>query len=373
MSNKKCFSLEHVARPLLSVASVTAQPQTSKTVPEVSTLFEVGPRPPKIRRREATAECAVAIYPYTKDAKTIWEACTAEKATLWQVQLEHNARDSITVGFYESFTKFLQQEESAPDSINGLVEAGIKLVLTDTSDPDRVGFIRWRAAFYVAGDVAALHNLLHLLDEFFVWVNKDRSPKVTARFFFSFKLCSNSLDRTFMRAYHSGIIYQLYHVRNVFVNKNVSSFYPYLGVEIGSIWDNLSYQEYLMYDPAKKVPLSIFDAQPPQGRKIMNVTLEQSSESELSLIFHGCTWQFRDVLEDAGLTASRYEEDGAWKYVHFLNVNVAKEEDIARLDKVFEETLKSLACRMLDAKTLRGEVKAFVERLGEEHEQLHFV
>ena len=181
MSNKKCFSLEHVARPLLSGASVTAQPETTKSVPKVSTLFEVGPRPPKIRRREATAECAVAIYPYTKDAKTIWEACTEPGVTLWQVQLEHNARDSITVGFYESFTKFLQQEESAPDSINGLAEAGIKLILTDTSDPDDVGFIRWRAAFYVAGELTALHNLLYSLDAFFVWVNQDRSPKVTAR------------------------------------------------------------------------------------------------------------------------------------------------------------------------------------------------
>ena len=181
MSNKKCFSLEHVARPLLSVASVTAQPETSKTVPNVSTLIEVGPRPPKLRRREATAECVVAIFPYTKDAKSIWEACTEEEATLWQVQLEHNARDSITVGFYESFTKFLQQEESAPDSISGLTEAGIKLILTDTSDPDDVGFIRWRAAFYVAGELTALHNLLYSLDAFFVWVNQDRSPKVTAR------------------------------------------------------------------------------------------------------------------------------------------------------------------------------------------------
>ena len=181
MSNKKCFSLEHVARPLLSVASVTAQPETSKTVPNVSTLIEVGPRPRKLRRREATAECVVAIFPYTKDAKTIWEACTEPGVTLWQVQLEHNARDSITVGFYESFTKFLQQEESAPDSINGLAEAGIKLILTDTADPDDVGFIRWRAAFYVAGELTALHNLLYSLDAFFVWVNQDRSPKVTAR------------------------------------------------------------------------------------------------------------------------------------------------------------------------------------------------
>ena len=154
MSNK--FSLKHVARPLLSVAAVTAQPETSKTVPKVSTLVEeVGPRPPKLRRREATAECVVAIFPYTKDAKTIWDACTVQGATLWQVQLEHNAIDSITVGFYESFSKFLQQEESAPDSINGLAEVGIKLIVTDASDPDQVGFIRWRAAFYVAGELDA--------------------------------------------------------------------------------------------------------------------------------------------------------------------------------------------------------------------------
>ena len=181
MSNKKSFSLEHVARPLLSVASVTTQPETSKTVPRVSALIEVGPRPPKVRRREATAECVVAIFPYTKDAKTIWDACTVQGATLWQVQLEHNAIDSITVGFYESFSKFLQQEESAPDSINGLAEVGIKLIVTDASDPDQVGFIRWRAAFYVAGELDALHNFLYSLDAFFVWVNQNRSPKVTAR------------------------------------------------------------------------------------------------------------------------------------------------------------------------------------------------
>ena len=155
--------------------------------------------------------------------------------------------------------------------------------------------------------------------------------------------------------------------------KQASSFYPYLGVEIGSIWESLSYQEYLMYDPARKVPLSIFDAQPVQGKRVMNVTLEQQSETEVTLIFHGCTWHFRDALEDAGVTASRYEEDGAWKYVHVLNVNVSKEENIAKVDAVFQDALKCLACRVLDSKTLKGDVKAFIERLGEEHEQLHFV
>ena len=128
-----------------------------------------------------------------------------------------------------------------------------------------------------------------------------------------------------------------------------------------------------MFDAARKVPLSIFDAQPVQGKRVMNVTLEQSSESELSLIFHGCTWHFRDALEDAGVTAARYEENGAWKYVHVLNVDVSKEEDIGKVDSVFQDALKCLACRVLDSKTLKGEVKAFVERVGEQHEQLFFV
>ena len=56
-----------------------------------------------------------------------------------------------------------------------------------------------------------------------------------------------------------------------------------------------------------------------------------------------------------------------------LNVDVSKEEDIAKVDSVFQDALKCLACRVLDAKTLKGEVKAFVERVGEQHEQLHFV
>ena len=125
--------------------------------------------------------------------------------------------------------------------------------------------------------------------------------------------------------------------------KNTSSFYPYLGVDIGSIWEILKYQEYLMYDPTKKLPLSVFEAQPVQGKRIMNVTLEQHSESEISFVFHGCTWNFRDVFEVAGLTAARYEENGATKYVYVLaNVTVSEEADIAKVDIVLQTVLKGL-------------------------------
>ena len=70
--------------------------------------------------------------------------------------------------------------------------------LLSSLDPDDVGFVRWRAAFYVAGKtVEALHNLLYLLDQFFVFANADREVRV------------------------------------------VTSLYPYLGVDIGDVWDEL--------------------------------------------------------------------------------------------------------------------------------------
>ena len=64
-----------------------------------------------------------------------------------------------------------------------------------------------------------------------------------------------------------------------------------------------------------------------------------------------------------------------FKYAHLLaNVNVSKEKDITKVDNVFQNALKCLACRVLDSKTLKGEeVQAFIERMSEKHEQLHFV
>ena len=76
----------------------------------------------------------VAIYPYTRDASTVWELCADTPGlTLWQVQMEHNVTaNSFTVGFYESFTKFLEQNEDTPDILRELSEqAMIKLVLAD--------------------------------------------------------------------------------------------------------------------------------------------------------------------------------------------------------------------------------------------------
>ena len=54
--------------------------------------------------------------------------------------------------------------------------AYIKLVTT-TDDPEAVGFIRWRNAFYAAGDVQALLNLLLLLGDFWFHVSGELSKE----------------------------------------------------------------------------------------------------------------------------------------------------------------------------------------------------
>ena len=56
-----------------------------------------------------------------------------------------------------------------------------------SSDPDGAGFVRWRVAFYVAGNTnEALINLLMLLDGYFVFINEGREERVTTRIIFWF-------------------------------------------------------------------------------------------------------------------------------------------------------------------------------------------
>ncbi len=41
--------------------------------------------------------------------------------------------------------------------------------------PPQVGYVQWRAAFYVAGADGAVRNFMHLFDDFFVFKAKQAS------------------------------------------------------------------------------------------------------------------------------------------------------------------------------------------------------
>ena len=59
-------------------------------------------------------------------------------------------------------------------------------VLTDRNDPDNIGFVQWRAAFYCGGAEGCLENFMALLDDFFVWKTKVPLDAIAARAWGSF-------------------------------------------------------------------------------------------------------------------------------------------------------------------------------------------
>ena len=145
-------------------------------IPKVSEItIEAGPKASATpRRRLQIAPVQVCIYKYTNDAGDCWETFKGDGIPLWQIQIDHNAQRSITFRLRESFEDYLRSanatDTSLPTSVVDIQKVeGIRLVIGDQKDPEDVGFVQWRSAFYLAGD---LNSFLLLLDGFLVWKEK---------------------------------------------------------------------------------------------------------------------------------------------------------------------------------------------------------
>ena len=151
----------------------------SRKIAKVADLVDVqqGPRPSIPRALPAKGDIVATLYRYSDDATTIWETCKEDGLLLWQVQIQHECRDSICFQVQERFNHYLQSDPSLPQNTAELQEkALIKLVVTTSDDEESVGFKQWRVAFYVAGrDDSALQNLMYLLDGFWSFFNTDKT------------------------------------------------------------------------------------------------------------------------------------------------------------------------------------------------------
>ena len=98
----------------------------------------------------------------------MWALYKDSNVKLWPVQIDHDARPSISVSIVRQFDEYLKDNANTtpgmPDSVQKLQqEAGIKQVLTNTEYPDSIGtFVQYRAAFYVAGEMDSLVDLFLL-------------------------------------------------------------------------------------------------------------------------------------------------------------------------------------------------------------------
>ena len=241
----------------------------SQKVPKASQLVmvEQGPRPLNPKRLPDSAPVHVCIFKITDCAGDCWAQYEGTEASLYQVQLQHEARPSCLFDLVRSFGDFLKavhtENESVPITMQDLQQCGIKLVLTDAQDPDGVGtFVQWRAAFYVVGDPQAkpVANFMMLLDEF--WP-------------FKAKVMGRDLE-------------VLYHPHTSVGNLSDTS-------------GELAYANCSVEDPSSIMPLGIFEAQPVVSKRIVTINIQPEGPDTASILVSGNLWVYRSRFDAHGI------------------------------------------------------------------------
>ena len=336
------------AKGKFNIAATSKRPasetqQVPSKIPRAAecTLVEKGPKPQtSAKRLPAHAPVTMCLYKVTDQACDVWNVFEDKPdVKLFQVQIEHAAKPSISFGLVDKFNSFLRtmhaRDETIPASLTDLQQqAGIKLVVTDRQDPDNVGFQQWRVAFYIAGSEITLKNFLYLLDSFFV-----HQSECMAR------------EKQFE-----------VHV------------YPHIGIDIADARANFSFEHYIMNDPALKLPLGIFEAQPVTGKKIVQMNLQPENADTMSVLLTGAIWNFRSRLDAHGVAGAYYGADENRRYIRIMkSIDVSDEAQQQRVTDMVTDVFKNLAIKVIidDAPEEESEVAEFVEKLRE-ISSLHF-
>ena len=134
-------------------AESSAAPGKSKVPKASECVVEEGPKPQRSAQRMPThAPVVVCLYKVTDEAGDVYREYDGQAdVKLYQVQISHEARPSVTFGVLDEFNSLLRKkhakDESMPASLVELQQkSGIKFVLTGRTDPDSIGFIQWRLA-----------------------------------------------------------------------------------------------------------------------------------------------------------------------------------------------------------------------------------
>ena len=156
----------------------------------------------------------------------------------------------------------------------------------------------------------------------------------------------------------------------------VVSLHPHTDIDINECWDLVLYETYTLHEPARTLPMSIFAAQPVQGKRVLMLTLQVESDDTISFVWYGATWPFRDRFDAAGVPGYSFDEDGQPKYCRVLEgVNTATDDRERALYVLGEGVLRNTAARVLVEGELKPGTNAFrfVQQQLRKRTHLHFV
>ena len=296
--------------------SAAAAPAKVAAVPVAGEIvIEQVPRPQQQRtpqRLPTTAPWVICIYKVTDSVGDVWDKFQGDSGlALYACVMDHACRPSALMYLRDAFNEFLraakQDNDAVPVDVASLMDLGIRLVIADATDPDGAGFVQWRVCFYVAGDLKAIHNFLILFDGFIAFKAKQ-------------------MAKTFEVRLH-----------------------PHKEVDLNPVWDDLTYEGYLLEEPAASLPLPLFSAQPVIGKKVVCLHLQPESSDTMSIIIQGPTYVFRSRFDEHGITGGYVGEGDQRKYYRVLKgLVVSNAEEKARvMDMLGDAVFKNLAMRVV--------------------------
>ena len=281
------------------------------------------------RNLPENAPCDVCIYRCTDQASDLWDIFHGkDDVPLYQIQLNHQAKRSMTYQMRENFNDYLatakDEDGAMPTNLAQLeTAAGVKLVVADRADPEGVGFQQWRVAFYCTDAL----NFLRLLDGWFIYKQNQAGRATPVQV----------------------------------------AIHPYIGVDLSGLGAELSYEHYSINEPSMQLPLHIFDAQPVMGKKITVLNLQVQGDREMDLVITGHTWPFRARLDAFGVSGGYADGDGggARRYYRVWKGIDVTGEDAKRFMEMLRTVFRNAALRItLDvAPADNTDVAAFIDEL----------
>ena len=290
-----------------------ARARTRTPIPRASDLvIQEGPTPPERTTREViAAPVLVAIFKTTNVAGDLWAPFEGTQAELYQIQIhqDEKARPNVLFDFQRAFDSFLlkmkKSDDCMPSSVKELETIGIKFINSKPDDPDNVGVVPWRKAFYVAGEPESkpASNFLMLLDDF--WKYKAA---------------------------------ELSHEFKVFLH-------PHTSADISDAWDDLAYPAYSFEDPTSKLPLKFWEAWPVVGKRIVSMYIQTTNENGVDILFGGHTYPFKARFDAQGVRG------GTANNVYFRkleNVDIGDEGQLRELTNILgSAVLNNLSIRIV--------------------------
>ena len=97
----------------------------------------------------------------------------------------------------------------------------------------------------------------------------------------------------------------------------------------------MEYKEYSYNEPTKDLPLKIFEAPPPYGKRIVTINIETEGSDKVSVIFAGRIYEYRDRFQTkeipGGVPGSGDGEEKG-KYCRVMkSVDVSEEAEVEKV------------------------------------------